>query len=154
MTDTGRFERCRIGFQEEMDVWMGGFKKITGVAVAALLLGFAGTTPVLAETIRGNWVENRHRGAYVVVDADGTVVASAGDIDRPIFPRSAIKAMQALPIFARHAHGKFHHTEEELALACASHHGEDVHDDYGSGYNLHWLVEAMKLYRVPGLKLA
>lgn len=34
-----------------MDVWMGGFKKITGVAVAALLLGFAGTTPVLAETI-------------------------------------------------------------------------------------------------------
>ena len=83
--------------------------------------------PVLAETIRGNWVENRHRGAYVVVDAEGTIIASAGDIDRPIFPRSAIKSMQALPIFARHADGKFHHTEEELALACASHHGEDVH---------------------------
>ncbi|MBN8972673.1 MAG: TolC family outer membrane protein, partial [Rhizobiales bacterium] len=30
---------------------MGGFKRVTGVAVAALLLGFAGTTPVLAETI-------------------------------------------------------------------------------------------------------
>jgi len=83
--------------------------------------------PVLAETIRGNWVENRHRGAYVVIDADGRVIASAGDIERPIFPRSAIKSMQALPIFARQAEGKFHHTEEELALACASHHGEDVH---------------------------
>ena len=83
--------------------------------------------PILAEAIRGNWVENRHRGAYVVVDADGKIIASAGDIERPIFPRSAIKSMQALPIFARQAEGKFHHTEEELALACASHHGEDAH---------------------------
>ena len=46
--------------------------------------------PVLAETMRGNWVENRHRGAYVVVDAEGRIIASAGDIERPIFPRSAI----------------------------------------------------------------
>lgn len=83
--------------------------------------------PVLAETLRGNWVENRHRGAYVVVDAAGAIIASAGDIDRPIFPRSAIKAMQALPIFAQHADDKFHHSDEELALACASHHGEPEH---------------------------
>jgi L-asparaginase II len=89
--------------------------------------------PVLAETIRGNWVENRHRGAYVVIDVDGTVIASAGDIERPIFPRSAIKSMQALPIFARHAEGRFHHTTEELALACASHHGEDAHVATASG---------------------
>jgi L-asparaginase II len=83
--------------------------------------------PVLAETIRGNWVENRHRGAYVVVDADGRIIASAGDFERPVFPRSAIKSMQALPIFARNADDRFHHSEEELALACASHHGEEVH---------------------------
>jgi L-asparaginase II len=83
--------------------------------------------PVLAETIRGNWVENRHRGAYVVIDADGRIIASAGNIERPVFPRSAIKSMQALPIFARHAEGRFHHSQEELALACASHHGEAVH---------------------------
>ncbi|MHA6691493.1 asparaginase [Devosia sp. A449] len=83
--------------------------------------------PILAETIRGNWVENRHRGAYVVMDAAGTIIAAQGDIERPIFPRSAIKSMQALPIFARHADDKFHHTAEELALACASHHGEADH---------------------------
>lgn len=83
--------------------------------------------PVLVEVVRGNWVENRHRGAFVVTDADGTIIASAGDIDRPIFPRSAIKSMQALAIFDRHAIEKFHHTSEELALACASHHGEDSH---------------------------
>jgi L-asparaginase II len=89
--------------------------------------------PVLAETVRGNWVENLHRGAYVVVDADGTIIASAGDIERAIFPRSAIKSMQALPIFARHAEEQFHHTPEELALACASHHGEDVHVNTAAG---------------------
>jgi L-asparaginase II len=83
--------------------------------------------PILAETVRGNWVENRHRGAFAVVDASGRIIASAGDIERPVFPRSAIKSMQALPIFAREAEGKFHHTAEELALACASHHGEDAH---------------------------
>ena len=89
--------------------------------------------PILAETVRGNWVENRHRGAYAVVAADGTIIASAGDIERAIFPRSAIKSMQALPIFARHAEDKFHHTEEELALACASHHGEADHVATASG---------------------
>jgi L-asparaginase II len=83
--------------------------------------------PVLAETIRGNWVENRHRGAYVIVDAQGAVIASAGDIERPVFPRSAIKSMQALAIFSRHAEDRFHHSDEELALACASHHGEADH---------------------------
>ncbi|MGV3576117.1 MAG: asparaginase [Devosia sp.] len=83
--------------------------------------------PILAEAVRGNWVENRHRGAFVVMDADGKVIASAGDIERPVFPRSAIKSMQALAIFDRHAVERFHHSTEELALACASHHGEDDH---------------------------
>jgi L-asparaginase II len=83
--------------------------------------------PILAEAVRGNWVENRYRGAFALVDADGTIIASAGDIERPVFPRSAIKAMQALPIFVREAEGKFHHSDEELALACASHHGESNH---------------------------
>lgn len=83
--------------------------------------------PVLAEAVRGNWVENRHRGAYVVIDADGKIIASAGDIERPVFPRSAIKSMQALAIFDRHAVDRFHHSSEELALACASHHGEEAH---------------------------
>ncbi|MBD8065380.1 asparaginase [Devosia sp. PTR5] len=83
--------------------------------------------PILAEVVRGNWVENRHRGAFIVVDADGGVIAAAGDVERPVFPRSAIKSMQALAIFDRHASERFHHTQEELALACASHHGEDAH---------------------------
>ncbi len=83
--------------------------------------------PILAEALRGNWVENRHRGAFIIVDAKGQVIASGGDVDRPVFPRSAIKSMQAMAIFDRHAVDKYHHTSEELALACASHHGEEEH---------------------------
>ncbi|MBS3849170.1 asparaginase [Devosia sp. BSSL-BM10] len=89
--------------------------------------------PILAETVRGNWVENRHRGAFAIIDADGIIIASAGDIERSIFPRSAIKSMQALAIFARHADTQFHHSAEELALACSSHNGEDFHVEVAAG---------------------
>jgi L-asparaginase II len=83
--------------------------------------------PILVEFTRGNWVENRHRGAFIVVDAGGRVIASAGDVERPVFPRSAIKSMQALATVTSGAIGKFGLTDEELALACASHQGEDFH---------------------------
>ena len=42
---------------------------------------------------------------------------------------------------------------EGIQRQLVGHSSKDVHDDYGSGYNLHWLVEAVKLYRIPGLKL-
>lgn len=40
---------------------------------------------------------------------------------------------------------------EGVQRQLVGHSSKDVHDDYGSGYNLHWLVEAVKLYRIPGL---
>lgn len=83
--------------------------------------------PILIEQTRGNFVENRHRAAFVIADAAGNIIASAGDIARPVFPRSAIKSIQALAMVTSGAIEKFGLTDEELALACASHHGEDVH---------------------------
>ncbi len=83
--------------------------------------------PILAEMTRGNWIENRHRGAICVANAAGEVLSSAGDIERPVFPRSAIKSMQALAIFKSGAADKFGLTDAELALACASHLGEEPH---------------------------
>ena len=50
--------------------------------------------------------------------------------------------------YARHAN-----IAEGVQRQLVGHSGEDVHDDYGSGYSLHRLVEGMKLYKVPGLKL-
>lgn len=83
--------------------------------------------PVLAEAWRGNWVENRHRGAFVFANAQGEVLTSAGDIDRPIFPRSAIKAFQALAMFQSGAVDTFDLGDEEIALACASHNAQSDH---------------------------
>src|SRR6218665_3675326 len=83
--------------------------------------------PILAEVVRGNWVENRHRGAFVVVDAAGHIIASAGEIDRPVFPRPGIKSKQALALVTSGAIDKFALKDEELALACASHQGEEFH---------------------------
>lgn len=82
---------------------------------------------VLVETIRGNWVENRHRGAIAVCDSAGNLVLAMGDVARPVFPRSAIKSMQALALVTSGALQRFSLSDEELALACASHHGEPGH---------------------------
>ena len=53
--------------------------------------------PFLVEIIRGPLAESRHRAAYALVDSGGKIQRSAGDIERPVYPRSAIKALQALP---------------------------------------------------------
>ena len=82
---------------------------------------------LLAEVTRGSRVESRHRGAIAVLDVDGTTVLQVGDVDRPIFPRSAVKAIQALPLLETGAADRFGLTDAELALACASHSGEPAH---------------------------
>ncbi|MFD7891685.1 asparaginase, partial [Streptomyces albidoflavus] len=58
----------------------------------------AGPSPVLAEVVRSGFVEGVHRGSVVVLEADGSVAWSLGDPDRPVFPRSANKPMQAAAI--------------------------------------------------------
>jgi L-asparaginase II len=83
--------------------------------------------PILVEVWRGSVVESFHRGAFAVVDASGSVVAARGDVERPVFPRSAIKILQALPLVESGAADRFGLTNEELALACASHDGEPEH---------------------------
>lgn len=83
--------------------------------------------PVLIEVWRGDMVESRHRGAYAVVDADGDVIAAHGDIERVIYARSAIKPLQALPLLETGAADALAVSDEELAIACASHGGEPRH---------------------------
>jgi L-asparaginase II len=62
-----------------------------------------------------------------VVDAKGRSVLAVGDVTAAIFPRSAVKVLQALPLIEQGAAERFALAEEELALACASHSGEAAH---------------------------
>jgi L-asparaginase II len=87
----------------------------------------AAETPVLVEVTRGGMVESRHRGIAAIVDADGHVVAHWGDFEKPVFARSAIKSLQAIPLVESGAADAFGVTDEELALACSSHNGESRH---------------------------
>lgn len=83
--------------------------------------------PILVETLRGNWVENIHRGSIAICDATGDLKAAIGDVGHPVFPRSAIKALQALAIFRSGAAQKYDLDDQAIALACASHFGEPGH---------------------------
>ena len=85
------------------------------------------TNPVLVEVTRGGIVESRHRCSYAVCDADGALIAEAGDIALPVFPRSAVKALQALAMVEAGVAQTYGFTDAEIALACASHGGEPAH---------------------------
>jgi L-asparaginase II len=87
----------------------------------------ARSNPVLAQALRGAAVESVHRGAVAIVDVQGRVHSAVGDIDRAVFPRSAVKVLQALPLVASGAAERWGLDDEELALACASHNGEPAH---------------------------
>lgn len=82
---------------------------------------------LLAQTTRHGIVESSHYGAAIVMDAHGKTVFAAGDCATPIFPRSTVKALQALPLLTEGAADRFELPDAALALACASHQGEPEH---------------------------
>ena len=85
------------------------------------------TNPVLVEVTRGQLVESIHRGSIAVSDARGKLVVEIGDVSQPLFPRSALKPVQAVPLIESGAADAFHLSDEEIALACASHSAEPMH---------------------------
>src|SRR3954471_1853591 len=90
------------------------------------------SNPVLVEVVRGALIESGHRGAVAVVDADGATVLALGDVARPVYPRSAVKALQALPLVESGAADKYGFGDQDIALACASHGGEPAHVEVAS----------------------
>ncbi|MEJ8473865.1 asparaginase [Roseibium algae] len=85
------------------------------------------TNPVTVEVTRGDLVECRHRGSLAVVDDTGKLICAIGDVEARVFPRSAIKVLQALPLVESGAAEALDLDQAELALCCSSHNGEGVH---------------------------
>ena len=96
--------------------------------------GPAAETVAMVAVRRGPLVESLHHGSAVVADAAGQVVAQWGAIDRPVYPRSAIKPLQALALVETGAADAFAVSEAELALACASHAGTPAHSGPVAGW--------------------
>jgi L-asparaginase II len=86
-------------------------------------------TPLTVEVTRGNMVESRHAVHAAIIDADGTVLQAWGDTARHVYPRSAIKPLQALPLLESGAAEAFQLSNKEVALACASHLSEAMHTE-------------------------
>lgn len=82
--------------------------------------------PVVAEVVRNEFVESRHHGRVVALDAEGMPVLSIGAVTDPMFPRSSLKPLQATALLAA---GWRPADAEQVALACASHSGEQMHVD-------------------------
>jgi L-asparaginase II len=84
---------------------------------------FAGE--VLAKVTRGDLVESLHLGHLIVLNADGSTYLSKGSPELPIYPRSAIKSLQAAAMLKAGLKVE----ENELAIICASHSGSQSHID-------------------------
>lgn len=85
--------------------------------------------PVLYRRWRGNELESQHRGAWVLVDIDGEVLAGNGVHDHPVFARSSLKSIQAVPLVESGAADRFGIDDVELTLAMSSHNGEPFQTD-------------------------
>lgn len=82
----------------------------------------------MTATLRGGHPENVHHGSIAVVGADGRLLAWAGDVDTPVFTRSALKPLQAIPLV--HKCADLHRLDDgDIALLCASHSGEPRHTE-------------------------
>ena len=82
---------------------------------------------LIVELTRGPMVESRHRVLVAVTDTSGRLLIHAGDPEQAVYPRSAIKPLQALALVESGAAEAFGLGSAELALACASHSGEPRH---------------------------
>jgi L-asparaginase II len=87
----------------------------------------------LVEVWRGPIVESRHRGHVAAVDSDGRLVAHLGEPETVTYLRSSAKPFQAVPLVTSGAADRFRLTETELAIACGSHSGEDLHAETVAG---------------------
>jgi L-asparaginase II len=83
----------------------------------------------LVEIWRGDMIESLHSGHAVICDADGELVEAWGTPEEVIYPRSACKMLQALPLVETGAADAAGLGSEHLALSCASHNGAAIHTD-------------------------
>jgi L-asparaginase II len=82
---------------------------------------------LIVEVLRGRHVESRHRAVVAIATPEGSLVEAHGDVDLPVFPRSAIKPIQSLGLLESGAADAFGCSSAEIAISAASHGGEPMH---------------------------
>ena len=85
------------------------------------------SSEILAKAIRGDTVESIHRGHLIVVSGEGETLFALGNPETVTFWRSSAKSFQAVPFLKNGVAEAFGFSEKEIALACGSHSGEEIH---------------------------
>ena len=85
--------------------------------------------PLAVDIRRGGYVESTHLVDIAVVDSDGRIILGYGETERPVFPRSAMKPLQALVLVEQLQQAGLGQTlsAEQLCVTCASHNGQPEH---------------------------
>jgi len=100
-----------------------------GAATQRVYVNEADAAPIAVEVTRGGMVESVHRAIVAICDAKGAIVHGWGEVERPIYARSAIKPLQTISVIESGAADAFALGDDEITLCCASHRGEDIHVD-------------------------
>ena len=77
--------------------------------------------------VRSSIKESVHEAKCIVKNIDYKTIFKTKQEKELIYPRSAIKILQAIPFIQSNAHRNFNLNEKEIAISCASHCGENIH---------------------------
>jgi L-asparaginase II len=103
-------------------------------AIQHVYVNEADAPPIAVEVTRGGMVESVHRAIVAICDAKGAIVRGWGEVERPIYARSAINPLQTIPVIESGAADAFALGDDEITLCYASHQGEDIHVDRVGGW--------------------
>ena len=81
--------------------------------------------PILVEVVRNGLTESVHRARVAITGPDGELIGRIGAVDAQIYPRSALKPLQAVAM----VDARLDLPDDLLALVAASHSGEEIHLD-------------------------
>ncbi|MBP1916227.1 L-asparaginase II [Lederbergia galactosidilyticus] len=84
---------------------------------------------IVAQEYRNNTLENTHEGIICVVNDKKEIIYQKGNPNQYVYYRSAMKPIQAIPIFTTSVFEKYHLTNREAALFTASQRGEKYHQE-------------------------
>ena len=90
---------------------------------------FHQAAPLRVNIRRNDAVESIHDVDIALVDHDGHVIMSCGNAERNVFPRSAMKPLQAIALIEHLVKSGQVNTlsQDEVSLICASHNAEEMH---------------------------
>ena len=76
---------------------------------------------------RGKITESIHDSKCIIKNYNYDTILTTNHANELVYPRSAIKIIQAIPFIKSKAYKKYNLTKKQIAISCSSHRGESEH---------------------------